>query len=171
MLRNNGEDRPNELTSLAFAFSEDVSDTVSVQDLRLRNETTGQDVDTSGVIVTHSQHITNTVVFDFSALDLAPGFYTVTLLSSGICDAAGNHLIGDPLGVGPSDYEATLLVAPMGDADLSGHVDDDDLSLLLSSWGQDVGWAKGNFNADDIVDDDDLSLLLANWAQEVGPAS
>ena len=51
----------------------------------------------------------------------------------------------------------------MGDANLNGSVDDDDLSLLLASWGQDVGWTKGNFNEDDTVNDDDLSLLLANW--------
>ena len=50
-----------------------------------------------------------------------------------------------------------------GDANRNGLVDDDDLSLLLASWGQDVGWANGNFNGDNIVDDDDLSLLLANW--------
>ena len=50
-----------------------------------------------------------------------------------------------------------------GDANDDGLVDDDDLSLLLSSWGQDVGWENGNFNGDNIVDDDDLSLLLSNW--------
>ena len=50
-----------------------------------------------------------------------------------------------------------------GDANGDSLIDDDDLSLLLSSWGQDVGWANGNFNGDNIVDDDDLSLLLANW--------
>ena len=51
----------------------------------------------------------------------------------------------------------------MGDANVDTFVDDDDLSLLLANWHQDVGWDKGNFNGDNIVDDDDLSLLLANW--------
>ena len=53
--------------------------------------------------------------------------------------------------------------AGVGDADGDGFVDDDDLSLLLANWHQDVGWNKGNFNGDNIVDDDDLSLLLSNW--------
>ena len=51
-----------------------------------------------------------------------------------------------------------------GDANHDGGVDDDDLSLLLASWGEDVGWGNGNFNGDDTVDDDDLSLLLASWS-------
>jgi len=56
-----------------------------------------------------------------------------------------------------------------GDADLDGDVDDDDLSLLLANWGQDVtsrpddGWGAGEFTAAAPVNDDDLSLLLANW--------
>ena len=51
----------------------------------------------------------------------------------------------------------------MGDANGDTLVDDDDLSLLLAHWQQDVGWENGNFSGDNIVDDDDLSLLLANW--------
>ena len=78
---------------------------------------------------------------------------------SSIARGAGDFLFGGGL---------------MGDADGDGLVDDDDLSLLLSSWGQDVGWANGNFNGDNIVDDDDLSLLLSNWtgsAPVPGPAT
>lgn len=56
-----------------------------------------------------------------------------------------------------------LAQAAMGDADGSGYVDDDDLSLLLSNWGTAGGWGQGNFNADSKIDDDDLSLLLSNW--------
>ena len=50
-----------------------------------------------------------------------------------------------------------------GDANNDGSVNDDDLSLLLASWGQDTDWAHGEFNGVPPVDDDDLSLLLANW--------
>ena len=58
----------------------------------------------------------------------------------------------------------------MGDVDLSGFVDDDDLSLLLANWNNTTDWANGNLSDDDPfgpttgpVNDDDLSLLLANW--------
>ena len=56
-----------------------------------------------------------------------------------------------------------------GDADGNGRVDDNDLSLLLANWGQDVtgqpdgGWARGEFDGLAPVQDNDLSLLLANW--------
>ena len=51
----------------------------------------------------------------------------------------------------------------MGDADSSGYVDDDDLSLLLANWNTGTIWAQGDFDEDGDVDDDDLSLLLARW--------
>ena len=60
-----------------------------------------------------------------------------------------------------------------GDADLDGDVDDDDLSLLLANWGQDMttqangGWGFGEFTGAAPVNDDDLSLLLANWTASV----
>ena len=50
-----------------------------------------------------------------------------------------------------------------GDADKDGDVDDDDLSLLLANWGQEVTCTKGEFSGEPPVNDDDLSLLLANW--------
>ena len=52
---------------------------------------------------------------------------------------------------------------PMGDADLDGYVDDDDLSLLLANWGTGTEWGEGDFKDDDVVNDADLSLLLTNW--------
>ena len=52
-----------------------------------------------------------------------------------------------------------------GDADLSGCVDDDDLSIVLSrGWGStNASWEMGEFTGDGCVDDDDLCLVLANW--------
>ena len=61
-----------------------------------------------------------------------------------------------------------------GDANKNGIIDDDDLSLLLAHWDQDVtgdpdgGWGKGEFDAIGPVSDGDLSLLLANWTGPVG---
>ena len=51
----------------------------------------------------------------------------------------------------------------MGDADLSGYVDDDDLSLLLAGWRRPGGWGNGDMSGNGYVDDDDLSLMLAHW--------
>jgi len=63
-------------------------------------------------------------------------------------------------------------IPDMGDADRDGDVDDDDLSLLLSTWGpcdSPCFCCHGDLNGDYIVDDDDLSLLLANWTGPLGP--
>ena len=57
-----------------------------------------------------------------------------------------------------------------GDVDLSGCVDDDDLSLLLANWGAGDEWGEGDLNDDGAVNDDDLSLLLANWGPGCSPA-
>ena len=57
----------------------------------------------------------------------------------------------------------------LGDANLDGVVNDDDLSLVLANWNQDVtgdpdsGWGRGEFSGVAPVNDSDLSLLLANW--------
>ncbi len=66
-----------------------------------------------------------------------------------------------------NDPGATILILPrteiIGDADLSGYVDDDDLSLLLANWNSGTTWGQGDFNLSGNVNDHDLSLLLANW--------
>ena len=59
----------------------------------------------------------------------------------------------------------SIRIVPPGDADGSGTVDGDDLSLLLANWGPGAQWEQGNFNSDNTVNEDDLSLLLANWNQ------
>lgn len=64
-----------------------------------------------------------------------------------------------------------LVVSIRGDANTSGYVDDDDLSLLLANWNSGTQWAQGDFNGDKMVDDDDLSFLLANWREGIAPLS
>jgi hypothetical protein len=66
----------------------------------------------------------------------------------------------------------TRTVIP-GDADLSGDVDDSDLSLVLSSWFDTSGtlkWFQGNYDnhANGDVDDADMSVLLSNWFVAAG---
>ncbi len=62
-----------------------------------------------------------------------------------------------------------------GDVDLDGRVDDADLNLLLSAWGQTgQGWTGGDLTGDGAVDDRDLSVLLSHWGDSVAvpePAS
>ncbi len=57
-----------------------------------------------------------------------------------------------------------------GDVNLSGLVNDDDLSLLLANWVIGDEWGEGDLNENGTVNDDDLSLLLANWGAGSSPA-
>lgn len=68
------------------------------------------------------------------------------------------------------DIDAVSIVRPRipGDANLDGHVDLRDASILLAHWGQtDVTWVQGDFTGDGGVGPADLALLLENWS---GPA-
>ena len=53
----------------------------------------------------------------------------------------------------------------LGDANLDGQVDGEDLNALALNWRSEqiVGWAQGDFTADGNVDSDDLNLLALNW--------
>ncbi len=62
----------------------------------------------------------------------------------------------------------TLFTTLPGDANLDLQVEDADLSLLLTNFGNTgAAWTAGDFTGDGIVDDADLSLLLTNFGGDV----
>ncbi|MEN6449743.1 MAG: autotransporter-associated beta strand repeat-containing protein [Thermoguttaceae bacterium] len=69
-------------------------------------------------------------------------------------------------GVGYSDDGVGLVtakVALLGDTDMGGIVNNDDLARLLSALGgTDCLWVQGDFNYDSKVNNDDLAMLLSN---------
>ncbi len=90
--------------------------------------------------------------------------FTDASLPSGVIIVPGITVSGENANAGD------VLVAPlMGDVNLSGYVDDDDLSLLLANWSTGTEWSQGDMKDDDTVDDDDLSLLLASWNTGINP--
>ena len=51
-----------------------------------------------------------------------------------------------------------------GDVDLDGFVDGDDLSIIISNWGQSgLGWSGGDLNDNGVVDGPDYSEVLSYW--------
>ncbi|MEN6451834.1 MAG: autotransporter-associated beta strand repeat-containing protein [Thermoguttaceae bacterium] len=59
--------------------------------------------------------------------------------------------------------KVTAKVALLGDTDLGGIVNNDDLARLLSALGgTDCVWQQGDFNYDAKVNNDDLAMLLSN---------
>jgi len=56
----------------------------------------------------------------------------------------------------------------VGDADLNGLVDIDDLGLLASHWQSAGVWSSGDFDDSGFIDINDLGLLASNWQAGVG---
>jgi hypothetical protein len=56
----------------------------------------------------------------------------------------------------------------LGDSDLNGQVDVNDLGSLASSWQSAGGWVNGDFDYSGSVDVGDLGLLATNWQAGVG---
>ena len=66
-------------------------------------------------------------------------------------------------------YTLSLPQAIPGDANLDGKVDVNDLTIVLSHFGQTTGvsWGTGDFNGDGRVDVNDLTIVLSNFGESV----
>lgn len=91
--------------------------------------------------------------------DISPGYFDAIVFDSTDANKVELRLYSD------------LAPPPriMGDADLDGYIDDNDLNLLLTSWYQQGIWGNGDFTGDGFVNDDDLNLLLTNWHEGIPP--
>jgi hypothetical protein len=69
------------------------------------------------------------------------------------------------MALGWSDTASQITIEPtlVGDTNLSGTVDNNDLGQLLKYFNQPGGWAQGDFNYNGTVDNNDLGALLANF--------
>jgi probable HAF family extracellular repeat protein len=69
--------------------------------------------------------------------------------------------------------QAFVIYAPTpGDANLDGRVDVNDLTIVLSHFGQSgLTWAQGDFIGDGKVDVNDLTILLSNFGHTTAPAA
>ena len=83
-------------------------------------------------------------------------------------DSAGNIVGGGTLN-GVADA-FLLRPALLGDANLDGTVDVNDLSVVLTQYDKSVGmsWSTGDFNGDGTVDVNDLSNVLTNYDKTAG---
>lgn len=73
-----------------------------------------------------------------------------------------NTVVGDPL--------MTWHQLLAGDANMDGLVDNSDLNIIGSHWGNSLtpggyGWSQGDLNGDGVVDLLDLSLMSSTWGQ------
>ena len=162
--RNDGSDQPDQLTSLAFDFDQDVSATLSADDLVLFNETTGTPVDLS-----QSTFDSSAARWDLSGLSLPAAFYRVSLTSTGVSDSVGNPLDGNGDGTGGDDFVEQMLMALPGDASQDGSVDSVDFAIWSAHTFAAGDWEDGDFTHDGLVDVRDFNRWNANKFTDVLP--
>ena len=83
----------------------------------------------------------------------------------------GQYIVGWGTSASGS-YDAFLLTSVLpGDANLDGQVDVNDLTIVLSNFGQSgMTWSQGDFNGDGRVDINDLTILLSDFGKTYGAA-
>jgi hypothetical protein len=87
---------------------------------------------------------------------------------------AGQILVQGVVGTGPGVPETCILTPALpGDANLDGKVDINDLTIVLSHYGQSMGtsWSTGDFIGDGTVDINDLTIVLAHYGQSAGSSA
>ena len=134
-------------------FSENVSASLSADDLLLFNLTTGQTVPSGNVTVAYDA-LANEAVFTFPGFTdgiLPDGDYRATLAAANVTDAAGNPLAADLV---------LEFFFRQGDANHDGEVNFDDYVLIDNGFNNGLsGFGNGDFNYDGAIDFDDYVLI------------
>ena len=167
-VRRNVDSAPaTELTSVAIEFSQDVSSSLSAEDLTVHNGTADRDVSLAGVTMVYDPS-TDRAEWDLSPLDLETGHYTLSLASYEVAGPTGLALDGDADGDEGGDWSASLVVTIAGDVDADGTVGRADFLSVLDHFGQrGAGWSGGDLNADAVVDFRDYMILKRSFGSSV----
>ena len=165
--RNDGNDQPGSLKSVAVRFSEDVSASLDAADLLITAEPSQTPVVPAAGTLDYDP-ATDTGRWDLTDLGLSPGYYTLSVLASGVTDAVGTMLDGDQDGTAGGDYETLALVAMPGDVDLDGDVDFLDYVAVKGNFGHaDALWTDGDFDGNGEVDFLDYVAAKGNFGNDL----
>jgi hypothetical protein len=145
-------------------FSEDVSASLTKEDLNLLNTTTGQTIAASSIALVYDKS-TQTATFTFPGLtgSLPDGNYRARIAAGSVSDAAGNPL--------PTDFTLNFSVLA-GDADGDHAVGFADLVAVAQHYGTMSGAtvAQGDFNYDGAVDFSDLVMVAQKYGTSLPAA-
>ena len=161
----NGDGRtPNRLDSIEFAFDQDVLDSVTADDLSIRNSNTGQNI-----LLPQSAKVPGHAEWRIGNLGLEPGFYHVTLQGTGIFDSDGVNLDGNGDGMGGDSWQDTVIIAAPGDANVDGVVDTRDYQIVQQQQASTGAWRDGDFDANGTVDNLDLEIWMSARFSDLRP--
>jgi hypothetical protein len=139
--------------SIRITFSENVSASLSLDDLVLENLTSKQPIPAANMLLSYEAN-SNIATITFPGYPygaLPNGNYRATLIASGVTDAAGNAV--------PANHVLTFLFI-LGDADNNGVVNFDDYARIDNGFNNNlIGYANGDFNYDGVINFDDYALI------------
>ena len=142
--------------SVAFHVSEDVSRTLDLSDVTVRNLATQQTLAPAAV----AQLDDGWVVFAFDA-PLPDGDYRAALAAGSVADAHGNALAS------AASFDFFFL---QGDASRDRRVNLIDFNILAANFGQPSrNFSQGDFNYDTIVNLADFNILAGRFGTVLGP--
>jgi len=145
--------------SLSFSFSQDVSGTLSIASLQVRNLTA--EVDERPAEVAYD-HAINRATFHFTGQVLC-GRYRATLPAARIADAFGRRL--------GRDFEFDFFFLA-GDVNHDGKVDFLDLEIIAANYHRSgTSFAQGDLNYDGRVDFADLMIVRRNYLRALPGAA
>ncbi len=161
---NAGGLQRSRVNGLTLQFSEDVSATLDLNDLTLRNLTTATDITPATMTLTYAPG-TNRATVTFPALPgqkLPDGRYTLTVRRAGVTDLLGKQLV--------ADFNLSFHVLT-GDANGDAVVNDADLYLVWQNLLKPAGARNLNedLNGDGLVTVADVDVVKSNYLTTLLP--
>ena len=121
---------------------------------------------TTNVFNVYPDNIGSQGRLDMQSIALPSAFATQQLTSIQLIDYGGPNFQRSVL-----DGVTISSVPEPGDANDDGTVDINDLTIVLTNFGQTgMAWSQGEFTGDGTVDINDLTIVLANFGQSTGAA-
>jgi hypothetical protein len=139
--------------AMNFKFTEDVSASLNVADIVLKNVTNNTTIPSGAMAMVYdTQTNTATVTFPGLANGILPnGTYAATIAANDVTDVAGNALI--------ASHQLDFFFI-QGDADHNGVINFDDYARIDFGFNNGLtGFSNGDFNYDGVINFDDYALI------------
>jgi hypothetical protein len=149
---------------IQFNFDQDVSASLTVDDLTVTNTTSAQVVPSSAFTfeITSASGAPTVALWKANS-PLADGNYTAVLTGSGVTNGSGTPVAGTP---------TRNFFVLAGDADHDRDIDVNDLGILATNWQLSPRtFSQGDFDYTGTVDVNDLGILATKWQQQLAPPS
>jgi PKD repeat protein len=170
VMRDDGS-RFDLLDTYALTFSEDVSASLSADDLQIINSATSEVVDSAAATVVWDAS-TKTATWDLSGLGLAKGRYRLVIAAGAVQGAAGNQLDGNGDGSVGDDFSRDEVLTWQGDVNLDLEVGFSDFLVVAANFGVDgTNWSSGNFDGSPATDFDDFLALSTNFGEKAAASA